>query len=96
MTNDDALDTSPEWLPDGRLLFSSDRTGVYDLYLFEPGAGRLARRRSRPRPPRSSRPSRPRSSPSCRPSPAPRRRPSPDPGARASRPCSSSPAWSGG
>ncbi len=39
VTNDDALDTSPEWLPDGRLLFSSDRTGVYDLYLFEPGPG---------------------------------------------------------
>ena len=39
VTSDDALDTSPEWLPDGRLLFSSDRTGVYDLYLFEPGAG---------------------------------------------------------
>lgn len=39
VTNDDALDTSPEWLPDGRLLFSSDRTGIYDLYLFEPGPG---------------------------------------------------------
>ena len=39
VTNDDALDTSPEWLPDGRLLFSSDRTGVHDLYLFEPGPG---------------------------------------------------------
>ncbi len=39
VTNDDALDTSPEWLPDGRLLFSSDRTGIYDIYRFEPGAG---------------------------------------------------------
>lgn len=39
VTNDDAIDTSPEWLPDGRLLFSSDRTGVYDLYLFEAEAG---------------------------------------------------------
>lgn len=39
VTNDDAIDTSPEWLPDGRLLFSSDRTGVYDLYLFEAHAG---------------------------------------------------------
>jgi len=38
VTNDDAIDTSPEWLPDGRLLFSSDRTGIYDLYLFEPDA----------------------------------------------------------
>ena len=37
VTDDDAIDTAPEWLPDGRLLFSSDRTGVYDLYLFEPG-----------------------------------------------------------
>ena len=39
VTNDDAIDTSPEWLPDGRLLFSSDRTGVYDLYLFEVETG---------------------------------------------------------
>ncbi len=39
VTDDDALDTSPEWLPDGRLLFSSDRTGIYDLHLFEPGPG---------------------------------------------------------
>jgi hypothetical protein len=39
VTNDDAIDTSPEWLPDGRLLFSSDRTGIYDLYLFDPDAG---------------------------------------------------------
>jgi hypothetical protein len=36
VTSDDALDTSPEWLPDGRLLFSSDRTGIYQLYLFDP------------------------------------------------------------
>lgn len=39
VTNDDALDTSPEWMPDGRLVYSSDRSGIYDLYLFEPGAG---------------------------------------------------------
>jgi hypothetical protein len=39
VTNDDALDTSPEWLPDGRLLFSSDRAGIYDLYVFEPAPG---------------------------------------------------------
>jgi Tol biopolymer transport system component len=39
VTNDDALDTSPTWLPDGRLLFSSDRTGIYDLYVFEADAG---------------------------------------------------------
>ena len=37
VTDDDAIDTSPEWLPGGRLAFSSDRTGVHDLYLFEPG-----------------------------------------------------------
>jgi Tol biopolymer transport system component len=43
VTNDDALDTSPEWLPDGSLLFSSDRTGIYDLYLFEPEAGGWSR-----------------------------------------------------
>jgi len=39
VTNDDALDTSPEWLPDGRLVFSSDRTGIYDLYVFEVAPG---------------------------------------------------------
>ncbi|HET8733609.1 MAG TPA: hypothetical protein VFM45_07555, partial [Anaeromyxobacteraceae bacterium] len=37
VTSDDAIDTSPEWLPDGRLLFSSDRTGVYELYRADPG-----------------------------------------------------------
>lgn len=35
VTDDDALDTSPSWLADGRLLFSSDRGGVYNLYLFD-------------------------------------------------------------
>jgi len=43
VTNDDAIDTSPCWTPDGRLLFSSDRSGIYNLYAFEPalpfGAG---------------------------------------------------------
>jgi len=43
VTNDDALDASPCFAPDGRLLFSSDRSGVYNLYAFEPsepyGAG---------------------------------------------------------
>ncbi|MGA8892694.1 MAG: BamA/TamA family outer membrane protein [Anaeromyxobacteraceae bacterium] len=50
ISNDDAIDTSPEWLPDGRLLFASDRTGVYDLYLFEPGPGgyRAAEEEARP------------------------------------------------
>ncbi len=36
VTNDDAIDTSPAWLPDGRLLFSSDRGGIYNLYAFTP------------------------------------------------------------
>ncbi len=39
VTNDDAIDTSPSWLPDGRLILSSERTGIYDLYVFEPGPG---------------------------------------------------------
>jgi Tol biopolymer transport system component len=51
VTNDDALDTSPEWLPDGRLLFSSDRTGVYDLYVFEPGPDGWAHPVDAPLPP---------------------------------------------
>ena len=38
VTNDDAIDTSPCWMPDGRLLFSSDRTGVYNLFAFEPAS----------------------------------------------------------
>lgn len=39
VTDDDALDVAPAWLPDGRLLFASDRGGVYNLYAFEPGTG---------------------------------------------------------
>jgi hypothetical protein len=40
VTDDDAIDVSPSWGPDGRLYFSSDRSGVYDVYAREPG-GRL-------------------------------------------------------
>jgi len=43
VTNDDALDVSPAWLPDGRLAFSSDRGGVYNVYVFEPGPDGFAR-----------------------------------------------------
>jgi hypothetical protein len=38
VTHDRALDRDPAWTPDGQwLLFSSDRTGVYDLYAWRPG-----------------------------------------------------------
>ncbi|HEU4385185.1 MAG TPA: BamA/TamA family outer membrane protein [Anaeromyxobacteraceae bacterium] len=40
VTDDDAIDVSPSWGPDGRLYFSSDRSGVYDVYAREPD-GRL-------------------------------------------------------
>ncbi|HEY6106016.1 MAG TPA: LpqB family beta-propeller domain-containing protein, partial [Anaeromyxobacteraceae bacterium] len=36
VTDDDAIDVSPSWGPDGRLYFSSDRSGVYDVYAREP------------------------------------------------------------
>lgn len=33
LTDDDALDLQPAWFPDGeRLLFASDRTGIFNLY----------------------------------------------------------------
>ncbi|HVP66585.1 MAG TPA: BamA/TamA family outer membrane protein [Anaeromyxobacteraceae bacterium] len=38
VTNDDAIDTGPSWMPDGRLLFSSDRSGIYDVYVFDPAS----------------------------------------------------------
>jgi hypothetical protein len=42
LTDDDALDTSPAWTPDGRfLLFSSDRGGVFNLYAWEGATGRI-------------------------------------------------------
>ncbi len=42
VTDDDALDTSPAWTPDGRfLLFASDRGGIYNVYAWEAATGRL-------------------------------------------------------
>ncbi len=42
VTRDRAQDTDPAWSPDGRwLLFSSDRTGVYNLFAFEVATGQL-------------------------------------------------------
>ncbi len=36
VTDDDAIDLSPAWTPDGRfLLFASDRGGVYNLYAWD-------------------------------------------------------------
>ena len=40
VTDDDALDLSPAWGPDGTLYFSSERTGIYDIYAFEPEVSR--------------------------------------------------------
>lgn len=42
VTHDRAVDNDPAWSPDGRyLLFSSDRTGVADLYAYDLRADRL-------------------------------------------------------
>ncbi|MDH3200756.1 MAG: hypothetical protein OEM15_07675 [Myxococcales bacterium] len=42
VTRDRAMDTGPAWSPDGRrLYFSSDRTGIANIYAWEPGTGRL-------------------------------------------------------
>ncbi len=41
VTDDDALDQAPAWSPDGRTLyFSSDRSGIFNLYAFELGEER--------------------------------------------------------
>ena len=41
-TSDRAVDTAPAWSPDGRwVLFSSDRTGIANLYAYEVNGGRL-------------------------------------------------------
>jgi hypothetical protein len=42
LTADRALDMTPAWSPDGRyVLFSSDRTGIPNLYAYDLAAGRL-------------------------------------------------------
>jgi hypothetical protein len=42
ITDDDALDTSPAWTPDGRfLLFSTDRGGIFNLHAWEAATGRI-------------------------------------------------------
>ena len=42
VTDDRALDTGPAWAPDGsRLYFSSDRTGIANIYTWEPDTGEL-------------------------------------------------------
>ncbi len=42
VTHDRALDTGPAWSPDGsRLYFSSDRTGIANIYAWEPATGEL-------------------------------------------------------
>lgn len=41
VTRDRALDTGPTWSPDGRLLyFSSDRTGIANIYAYDTVTGR--------------------------------------------------------
>lgn len=41
-TSDRAIDLAPTWSPDGRfVLFSSDRTGIPDLFAFDTREGRL-------------------------------------------------------
>lgn len=41
VTEDRALDTAPAWSPDGRyLIFSSDRSGIPNLYAYDLAAGR--------------------------------------------------------
>lgn len=41
-TDDRAVDGAPAWTPDGRwVLFSSDRTGIANLYAWEPASGAL-------------------------------------------------------
>lgn len=41
-TSDRAVDTAPAWSPDGRwVLFSSDRTGIANLYAYDTQGGRL-------------------------------------------------------
>ncbi len=42
VTSDHAVDASPVWSPDGRfVLFSSDRTGIFNIYAYEADTGKL-------------------------------------------------------
>jgi len=44
VTHDRAIDLEPAWSPDGAyLLFSSDRTGIYDIYAYRLADGELLR-----------------------------------------------------
>ena len=44
LTDDRAVDTAPAWSPDGRyVLFSSDRSGISNLYAYDLTDGRLQR-----------------------------------------------------
>jgi len=43
VTHDRALDTGPAWSPDGkRLYFSSDRTGIANIYAWQPASGEVS------------------------------------------------------
>jgi Tol biopolymer transport system component len=56
VTDDDALDQAPSWSPDGRTLyFSSDRSGIFNLYAFEMGAGATSTATATPTAPESAR-----------------------------------------
>ncbi|MGD8318411.1 MAG: hypothetical protein PVH76_11715, partial [Myxococcales bacterium] len=44
VTHDRAMDTGPAWSPDGsRLYFSSDRTGIANIFAWEPDSGNTVR-----------------------------------------------------
>lgn len=44
LTDDDALDLTPAWTPDGTyILWASDRTGAFDIYAFELATARVLR-----------------------------------------------------
>jgi hypothetical protein len=44
VTSDRAVDSSPSWSPDGRyVVFSSDRSGISNLYAYDTSAGTLRR-----------------------------------------------------
>ena len=43
LTNDPAVEEAPWWTRDGKLLFTSDRTGLPQVYQWDPGAGSVVR-----------------------------------------------------